>query len=75
LRDGEDTPDEVHAYLPINHRTASLTGYADPDGVSGSGFERGIDQDISASRDTGATNLRDLSLRRWKWARDYQWSG
>jgi len=40
----------------------SLAGCADPDSVSGSGFERGIDQDISASHDAGATSLRDLSL-------------
>ena len=40
-----------------------LTGCADPDSVSGSGFERGIDQDISASHDAGATSLRDLSRR------------
>jgi hypothetical protein len=40
----------------------SLTGCSDPDSVSGSGFERGIDDDISASHDAGATSLRDLSL-------------
>ena len=41
----------------------SLNGCADPDSVSGSGFERGIDQDVSATHDAGATSLRDLSLR------------
>jgi len=40
----------------------SLTGCSDPDSVSGSGFERGIDDDISASHDAGATILRNLSL-------------
>jgi hypothetical protein len=40
----------------------SLAGCANPDSVWGSGFERGIDQDISASHDAGATSLRDLSL-------------
>jgi len=40
----------------------SLTGCSDPDSVSGSGFERGIDDDISASHDAGATRSSRASV-------------
>jgi hypothetical protein len=40
-----------------------LGACTDPDSVSGSGFERGIDADIWATHDAGAPTLRNLGLR------------
>jgi hypothetical protein len=40
-----------------------LSACTDPDSVSGSGFERGIDADILATHDGGAATLRNLGLR------------
>ena len=60
---GEDIPIKSVLICLSTIALLSLAGCADPYTVSGSGFERGIDQDISASHDVGATSLRDLSLR------------
>ena len=40
-----------------------LAACSDPDSVSGSRFERGIDADISATHDAGAPTTRNLGLR------------
>ena len=41
----------------------SLAACTDPDSVSGSGFERGIDADIAATHDGGAPTVRNLGPR------------
>ena len=41
----------------------SLGACTDPDSVSGSGFERGIDADIAATHDAGAPTSRNLGPR------------
>jgi hypothetical protein len=60
--DGDDTPMKSMLICLSMIALLSLTDCADPDSVSALGSSVGIDQDISASHDTGATSLRDLSL-------------